>query len=53
MTVYGRRPSKTTLRIFRGVIEEMKADPLNRKAAEGMKHPPKPEMTATTLVTTH
>lgn len=41
MTVYGRRPSETTLRIFRNMLEDMKADPLNRKPAESMKHPPK------------
>ena len=40
MTVYGRRPSETTMEIFKNMFEDMKADAMNRKTAEAMKHPP-------------
>ncbi|MDQ0190624.1 hypothetical protein J2S03_002491 [Alicyclobacillus cycloheptanicus] len=43
MAVYGRRPSETTLRIFKDLLAAMKTDPFNRKAAEGMQLPPKSE----------
>lgn len=39
ITVYERRPSETTMEIFKKMFEDMKADPMNRKTAEAMKHP--------------